>query len=648
MAAGSNANLGQYLPPGLGTTLNNIKNPTVFGDQLLNQGKQAAKAAVLGIVGQLKQEISVILDDLKKLEFDHRKRLIELKLATLPGVQIVNNQAVQIPPKLTQNEYEVAKTTEDALYEEKKQDLKNSLEELRSRLKELLLGPYKKFQDKAKKYKTKRQARKNRSKLEKRAAQRAKVKQFVRFIRKTLVAILAAQLSQVIIRIISNNRELQVLVDKTNEQIDAANTLDTINQARMARNACIAAIDRQEKKIEALLKTFKVIQLILSVLQVLILVLKAAAGIIGKVFTLLHEITFRLLNGLTILISIIIPLLEAAIEVLRDLKKQLRDLNRLVEQKTLKILNNRQLAAYLNQIYNSSTNPLSNITQLPREPYNVYIERMRQSPAMLQLLAQQNPTAVPASANQLPGELPQDYINRLIGLIQNQNSTLSNTSGIITSGTTSSGIATSGTANGGIGVGGGITTPGTAGGGVGGAAGVGTETGSGLTNLSPLPNESQEDYINRLRNLLAFLELLKQQNQAAIINKLPGESDSAYIDRMRSNPSVLEFIANRTTSLNDDNNQAQLNSLTSSQVDRITQQIQPKNANSFPPYRGFRFQIKQEDNPKFIVRGNKRHYAVAINAKGIEQIKSDYSFTLDPQQLIDQLKVVIDQQNLQA
>jgi hypothetical protein len=64
MAAGSNANLGQYLPPGLGTTLNNIKNPTVFGEQLLNQGKQAAKAAFLGIVEQLKQDISVILDDL--------------------------------------------------------------------------------------------------------------------------------------------------------------------------------------------------------------------------------------------------------------------------------------------------------------------------------------------------------------------------------------------------------------------------------------------------------------------------------------------------------------------------------------------------------------------------------------------------------
>lgn len=595
MAAGSNANLSQYLPPGVGNTLNSIKNPTVFGDQLLNKGKQVVQAAVSGVVGQLQQEIQKIILDLKELEIDHRKRLIELKLDTLPRVEIVNNQAVEIPPKLTQDQYITARNKENELYDEKKQDLKDSLTELRSRLKELILGPFKKIQDTANKYKLKRQARKNRSKLEKRAALRARLQQFLRYIRKTLVAVLAAQLCRIIINVLSNNRELQILVDKTNEQIDAANTLDTINQARMARNACLAAIDRQQNKVNALLRTFSTIQLIVSVLQLLILVLKGAAGVIGKIFTLLHEVAFRLLNGLSVLLSIIIPLLLTAVEILNDLKRQLRNLNRLVEQQTLKVLNNRQLAAYLNQIYNSSTDPLSNVTQLPGEPYDAYIERMRQSPTILQLLAQQNPTAVPFSANQLPGESSQNYIDRLIGLIQNQNPAV-----------------------------------------------------GGAINLSLLPNESQEDYINRLRNLLAFLELLQQQNQAAVINKLPGETETAYIDRMRSNPSVLEFIANRTTSLNDTNIQEQLDSLTSSQVDRITQQRQPKDANSFPPYKGFRFQIKQEDNPRFVVRGNKRHYAVAINTKGIEQIKSDYSFTLDPQQLVNQLKVVIDQQNLQA
>jgi len=69
---------------------------------------------------------------------------------------------------------------------------------------------------------------------------------------------------------------------------------------------------------------------------------------------------------------------------------------------------------------------------------------------------------------------------------------------------------------------------------------------------------------------------------------------------------------------------------------------------NYPPYKGFNFKIKEEDNPRFVVKGNKRKYVVAINRDGIEQIKSEFSFTQDPNDLIEQLKLVIDQQNLQG
>lgn len=65
-------------------------------------------------------------------------------------------------------------------------------------------------------------------------------------------------------------------------------------------------------------------------------------------------------------------------------------------------------------------------------------------------------------------------------------------------------------------------------------------------------------------------------------------------------------------------------------------------------YKGFKLVLKEENNPKFVVRGNKRHYAVAINKDGVITVQSDYSFTLDPNDLVDQLKLVIDSQNLQA
>jgi len=43
-----------------------------------------------------------------------------------------------------------------------------------------------------------------------------------------------------------------------------------------------------------------------------------------------------------------------------------------------------------------------------------------------------------------------------------------------------------------------------------------------------------------------------------------------------------------------------------------------------------------------------RHYAVAINKSNIEVLRSESSFTLDPNDLIEQLKIVIDQRGLQG
>ena len=65
-------------------------------------------------------------------------------------------------------------------------------------------------------------------------------------------------------------------------------------------------------------------------------------------------------------------------------------------------------------------------------------------------------------------------------------------------------------------------------------------------------------------------------------------------------------------------------------------------------YKGFKLYLREENNPKFVVKGNKRRYAVAVNKLGVEVVKSDYSFTLDPQDLVEQIKLIIDKQNLSA
>jgi len=68
---------------------------------------------------------------------------------------------------------------------------------------------------------------------------------------------------------------------------------------------------------------------------------------------------------------------------------------------------------------------------------------------------------------------------------------------------------------------------------------------------------------------------------------------------------------------------------------------------NYGSYKGFKFAIREETGPKAkVVSGNKRHYAVAIDTNDIEVLKSEPSFTLDPNDLIEQLKLVIDRENL--
>ena len=64
-------------------------------------------------------------------------------------------------------------------------------------------------------------------------------------------------------------------------------------------------------------------------------------------------------------------------------------------------------------------------------------------------------------------------------------------------------------------------------------------------------------------------------------------------------------------------------------------------------YRGFTFGILEENDPKFVVAGNKRRYAVAYDRSGFIVLQSKPSFTLDPYVLVEELKLIIDEQNLE-
>ena len=92
------------------------------------------------------------------------------------------------------------------------------------------------------------------------------------------------------------------------------------------------------------------------------------------------------------------------------------------------------------------------------------------------------------------------------------------------------------------------------------------------------------------------------------------------------------------------------NSLDKDQVAALLANV--GNNTGFEQYKGFNFAIKTEENlgahQKIVAGKLKRQFAVAIDRDGVEVLQSDYSFTLDPNDLIEQLKLIIDQRNLQA
>ena len=65
-------------------------------------------------------------------------------------------------------------------------------------------------------------------------------------------------------------------------------------------------------------------------------------------------------------------------------------------------------------------------------------------------------------------------------------------------------------------------------------------------------------------------------------------------------------------------------------------------------YKEFKFFIKEENNPNFVVKGNKRRYATAVNKDGNDVLQSSSSFTLEPDVLVEELKLQIDQKGLVA
>jgi hypothetical protein len=138
--------------------------------------------------------------------------------------------------------------------------------------------------------------------------------------------------------------------------------------------------------------------------------------------------------------------------------------------------------------------------------------------------------------------------------------------------------------------------------------------------------------LNRAAILIASISVVASIANTILENEISKLND--LIERLKAVNVLLD-------------GQANLN-LNEQQLADLSNSFLPAGDGEYGIYKGFKFKIKTEENKTFEVKGNKRRYAVAIDRDGVEVLKSDFSFTLDPNDLIDQLKLIIDQRNLQG
>lgn len=159
----------------------------------------------------------------------------------------------------------------------------------------------------------------------------------------------------------------------------------------------------------------------------------------------------------------------------------------------------------------------------------------------------------------------------------------------------------------------------------------------------PLPTAPVPITVGVINTLSSLLEKSNKTITAfkSIINLVEAELNQIKIDlvELKSQIKLIEDkIENNLIQSSEQDNSFEKNLLLSRQVQIGLSSI---------TYNGFKFAIKEETIPGApVISGFKRHYAVAIDTNGVEVLKTDVSFTLDTQVLIDQLIFIIESSGL--
>jgi len=242
-------------------------------------------------------------------------------------------------------EKQMAIDAENVSYEATKAILQAKKDKNQKDIDAIVKDPFKKQKDAKKKRKDKRAQRQKRTKEEKRKARKAKAKTILASAKgaaKSLVPVLVLLLSNKIADIISQNDKIQKLVDDTNAIITDANESGDpakLANAQLARDNAIKIIQSNEDKIRKIKDDINRISIYITIFSLIVSIISAIplptsvppgigipVNLIIKLIKILDKAN-RILLTLSAFLPIIVSILDKAIDILKDLKSQLLDIN---------------------------------------------------------------------------------------------------------------------------------------------------------------------------------------------------------------------------------------------------------------------------------------------------------------------------------
>jgi len=340
----SGFNVASLITPGNLATLQSLKsNPQAFGDQLIDQAKQKAiQAATETTLAKLLKEKADLIKKGIELDINHQLTLAKLELRNTPKKQYVNGVVIDIPPELSNEEYEKQKDAENKNYKAEKDILQERKDKNNKDLNDYYKDPFKEIKDKIKKRKEERAKRKSRTQAEKNKARKEKAKAVLQNTRKTLGPILTLLITNKVAEIVAQNTKIKKLVDDTNAIIIDANQSGDplkLSNAKLARDNAIKIINDNQSKIQKIAETINRISIYINIFSLIVNIISSipiptavppGIGVpINLIMTLVKILdkATRILQMLSSLIPVVIGILQKAISILEDLKSQLLDIN---------------------------------------------------------------------------------------------------------------------------------------------------------------------------------------------------------------------------------------------------------------------------------------------------------------------------------